>query len=156
MTRSTIFRPRARFRRSSYATGLRVAASVGVTLGGIEVGTRQTLAASDCEGERRGKMALPSMACQALEQYLLVRTLPASPALWDRRAPILANLEDGTPIATPRLRAVLQRFLAFAAKNIERDHPPPVSEMPRQFGKAIRASSAKYLAPVVSTSSLKS
>lgn len=89
-------------------------------------------------------MALPSMACQALEQYLLVRRMPVSPALWNRRAPILANLEDGTPIATPRLRAVLQRFLAFAAKNIERDHPPLVEKLRRATPHWLRHTHATH------------
>lgn len=115
-----------------YATGLRAAELVGVTLGGINVGSRgESWLHLIGKSERRGKVAPPSMANQASEQYLLVRVLPVTPALWDRRAPILANLEDGTPIMTPRLRAVFQRFLAFAAKSIERDHPPLAEKLRR-------------------------
>lgn len=128
-----------------YATGLRAAELVGVTLGGIEVGSRgERWLHLIGKGERRGKVVLPSMANQALEQYLLVRGLPVTPALWDRRAPILANLEDGTPITTPRLRAVLQRFLAFAAKSIEQDHPPLADKLLRTTPHWLRHTHATH------------
>jgi site-specific recombinase XerD len=128
-----------------YATGLRAAELVGVTLGGIELGPRgERWLHLIGKGERRGKVALPTIANQALEQYLLMRGLPTTPALWDRRAPILANLEDGTPITTPRLRAVLQRFLKFAADNVARDHPPLADKLRRATPHWLRHTHATH------------
>ncbi len=128
-----------------YATGLRAAELVGVTLGGIEVGSRgERWLHLVGKGERRGKVVLPSMATQALDQYLIVRGLSVTPARWDRRAPILANLEDGTPITTPRLRAVLKRFLTYAADSIESDHPPLAEKLRRTTPHWLRHTHATH------------
>jgi site-specific recombinase XerD len=64
-----------------YATGLRAAELIGVTIGGIETGA---------PGERwlyltgkrakAGKVVLPPLARFALDQYLVQRGLPVSPA----------------------------------------------------------------------------
>lgn len=128
-----------------YATGLRAAELVGVTLGGIEIGPRgERWLHLVGKGERRGKVALPSMASQALDQYLVSRGLPLTPARWDRNSPILAHLEDGSPITTPRLRTVLRRFLSLAADAIEMDHPPLAEKLRRATPHWLRHTHATH------------
>ncbi|GJG96821.1 tyrosine-type recombinase/integrase [Cupriavidus pauculus] len=128
-----------------YATGLRAAELVGVTLGGIEIGARgERWLHLVGKGERRGKVALPSLAHQALDQYLVARGLPVTPARWDRHCPILAHLEDGSPITTPRLRAVLRRFLSLAADAIEMDHPPLADKLRRATPHWLRHTHATH------------
>lgn len=128
-----------------YATGLRAAELVGVTLGGIEIGPRgERWLHLVGKGERRGKVALPSMASQALDQYLVSRGLPVTPARWDRHSPILADLEDGSPITTPRLRAVLRRFLTLAANEIESDHRPLADKLRRATPHWLRHTHATH------------
>jgi len=107
-----------------YATGLRAGELVGVTLGGIETGLR-----GECwlrlvgKGAKYGKVVLPSLARDALNQYLLQRGLPVSPARWTPNTPLLGNLEAPGGITTPRLREVLRRFFRTAADSIRSDHP---------------------------------
>jgi len=128
-----------------YATGLRAAELVGVTLGGIEIGPRgERWLHLVGKGERRGKVALPSMASQALDQYLVSRGLPVTPARWDRHSPILADLENGSPITTPRLRAVLRRFLTLAANEIESDHRPLADKLRRATPHWLRHTHATH------------
>ncbi|WP_066737551.1 phage integrase family protein [Cupriavidus sp. D384] len=128
-----------------YATGLRAAELVGVSLGGIEIGPRgERWLHLVGKGERRGKVALPSMASQALDQYLVSRGLPVMPARWDRHSPILADLEDGSPITTPRLRAVLRRFLTLAANEIESDHRPLADKLRRATPHWLRHTHATH------------
>ena len=128
-----------------YATGLRAAELVGVTLGGIEIGPRgERWLHLVGKGERRGKVALPSMASRALDQYLVSRGLPVTPARWDRHSPILADLENGSPITTPRLRAVLRRFLTLAANEIESDHRPLADKLRRATPHWLRHTHATH------------
>lgn len=128
-----------------YATGLRASELVGVTLGGIEIGPRgERWLHLVGKGDRPGKVALPSMASQALDQYLVSRGLPVTPARWDRNSPILAHLEDGSPITTPRLRAVLRRFLTLAAGEIESDHPPLADKLRRATPHWLRHTHATH------------
>ncbi len=128
-----------------YATGLRAAELVGVTLRGIEIGPRgERWLHLVGKGERRGKVALPSLASHALDQYLVARGLPVTPARWDRHWPILAHLEDGSPITTPRLRAVLRRFLTFAADAIAVEHPPLAEKLRRATPHWLRHTHATH------------
>jgi site-specific recombinase XerD len=106
-----------------YATGLRAAELVGVTLGGIETGSRgERWLHLRGKGAKPDKVVLPSLADEALDQYLLQRGLPVSPARWTPGTPLVGNLEDLAGITTPRLREVLRRFFRTAATAIEADH----------------------------------
>lgn len=60
-----------------YATGLRAGELVGVTLGGIEIGTRgERWLHLIGKGAKAGKVVLLSLARDALGQYLLQRVYP--------------------------------------------------------------------------------
>jgi site-specific recombinase XerD len=106
-----------------YATGLRVGELVGVTLGGIETGSRgERWLHLIGKGAKPGKVALPSMARHALDQYLMQRGLPVTPAHWKPDTPLLGKLNERRGITTPRLRDVLRRFFQTAADSIQTDH----------------------------------
>jgi hypothetical protein len=76
------------------------------------------------KGGKRGKVALPSLARQALDTYLAQRGLPITRSRWDPTTPVLASLaEDGAAITSARLRVVLRRFFEAAAKAVEAEAP---------------------------------
>ncbi|GAB6852511.1 site-specific integrase [Paraburkholderia kururiensis] len=107
-----------------YATGLRAAELVGVTLGGIEHGARgERWLHLTGKGAKPGKVVLPSLASFALDQYLAQRGLPVTPSRWAPDTPILGHLGEPCGITTPRLRQMLRRFFSDAADAIEADHP---------------------------------
>jgi site-specific recombinase XerD len=107
-----------------YATGLRAGELVGVTLGGIEIGSR-----GECwlhltgKGAKAGKVVLPPLARFSLDQYLVQRGLSVNPARWVPDTPLLGHLDAPVGITTPRLREVLHRFFHTAADAVQSDHP---------------------------------
>lgn len=108
----------------SYATGLRAAELVGVTLGGIQPGAHgERWLHLTGKGAKGGKVVLPPLARFALDQYLVQRGLPVSPDRWVADMPLLAHLDAPGAITTPRLREILRRFFHTAADVIEADHP---------------------------------
>ncbi|PMS25477.1 integrase, partial [Paraburkholderia rhynchosiae] len=97
----------------SYATGLRASELVGATLGDLrtdEHGDHWLHLVG--KGSRPGKVALPPLARTALDQYLVQRQLPVTPARWDPKTPLVANLEQDstTGITGTRLWNVMRRF----------------------------------------------
>ena len=108
-----------------YATGLRAAELVGVTLGGIQVSAHgERWLHLTGKGAKSGKVVLPPLAHFALDQYLRQRGLPASPNRWVADTPLIGQLNTTAGITTPRLREILRRFFNTAADAIEADHPP--------------------------------
>jgi len=73
------------------------------------------------KGSKPGKVALPPLARTALDQYLVQRRLPVTPARWDPRTPLLASLD------------VMRRFFDEVADVIAADHPA-VAEKLRRAG----------------------
>jgi site-specific recombinase XerD len=120
----------------AYATGLRAAELVTATLGDI-----LTDANGDHwlrligKGSRPGKVALPPLARHALEQSLLQRGLPVTPARWPPQVPLLASLvseaANAFGISPARLWHVMRRFFCQAADLIETDHPPLAEKLRR-------------------------
>jgi site-specific recombinase XerD len=120
----------------AYATGLRAGELVSATLGDVV-----TDANGDHwlrligKGSRPGKVALPPLARHSLEQSLLQRGLPLTPARWQPKVPLLARLGDETDSAagiTPaRLWHVMHRFFHQAAGLIQADHPPLAEKLRR-------------------------
>lgn len=73
-----------------YATGMRAGELVGVTLGGIETGPRgERWLHLRGKGAKPGKVVLPSLASEALDQYLQQRGLPVSEARWNPATPLI-------------------------------------------------------------------
>jgi hypothetical protein len=115
-----------------YATGLRAGELVSVTLGGIMTGTRgERWLHLTGKGAKAGKVVLPPLARVALDQYLMQRGLPVSPARWTPDTPLLGHLDESGGITTPRLRQVLRRFFHTAADAIEADHPALADKLQR-------------------------
>ncbi|HDR9512365.1 TPA: integrase, partial [Burkholderia cepacia] len=84
------------------------------------------------KGGKLGKVALPSLARTALDQSLVQRGLPVTPARWNPATPLVASLdEDGTGIEPRRLWRVLHRFFALSADAI-RDEWPATAEKLRR------------------------
>jgi site-specific recombinase XerD len=106
-----------------YATGLRAGELVGVTLGGIETGSRgERWLHLVGKGAKPGKVALPSMARHALDQYLMQRGLPVTPARWKPDTPLVGNLGEPRGITTPRMRDVVGSYVAAGAELVEVAH----------------------------------
>jgi hypothetical protein len=108
-----------------YATGLRASEPTGATLGDIRTDEHADhwlyLVG---KGGKTGKVALPTLARMALDQYLAQRRLPVTRERWDPATVIVASLaEDGTGIETTRLGRVLRRFFALVADTIGDERP---------------------------------
>jgi len=114
-----------------YACGLRGGELVGQSLGQIQVdGRGDHWLELEGKGGKRGKVALPSLAREALDTYLAQRGLPTTRSRWDPGTPLLANLaEDGSAITPARLRAVLRRFFDTAAKAVESEAPAAAQKL---------------------------
>lgn len=115
-----------------YASGLRAGELVGVTLRGIETGAHgERWLHLTGKGAKAGKVVLPPLARFALDQYLMQRGLPVSPARWPPDTPLLGQLDTPGGITTPRLREVLRRFFRTAADAIRADHPALADKLQR-------------------------
>ncbi|TDY16747.1 site-specific recombinase XerD [Paraburkholderia sp. BL6665CI2N2] len=115
-----------------YATGLRAGELVSVTLGGIVTGAHgERWLHLTGKGAKAGKVVLPPLARFALDQYLMQRGLPVSPARWSPDMPLLGHLDESGGITTPRLREVLRRFFRTAADAIQADHPALADKLQR-------------------------
>ncbi|MDI9700812.1 site-specific integrase [Burkholderia cenocepacia] len=116
-----------------YATGLRASELTGATLGDIRIdehGDHWLHLVG--KGGKTGKVALPTLARMALDQYLVQRRLPVTRERWDPATAIVASLaEDGTGIETTRLGRVLRRFFALVADTIRDDRPAMADKLRR-------------------------
>ncbi|MCA7954556.1 site-specific integrase, partial [Burkholderia seminalis] len=129
-----------------YATGLRASELVGATLGDIrrdEHGDNWLHVLG--KGDKLGKVALPSLARTALDQYLVQRGLPITPARWNPATPIIASLEaDGTGIEPRRLSRVLHRFFVLVADAIQDERPATAEKLRRASPHWMRHTHASH------------
>ena len=110
----------------AYATGLRAAELVGVTLRSITTDSHDDhWLQFTGKGSKAGKVALPPLARSALDRYLAQRGLPTTRTQWDLKTPLLGSLDEsgGTGITATRLLAILKRFFGIAARQMENEHP---------------------------------
>ena len=110
----------------AYATGLRAAELVGVTLRSIATDSHDDhWLQFTGKGSKAGKVALPPLARVALDRYLVQRGLPTTRAQWDLKTPLIGSLDEpsGTGITATRLLAILKRFFDVAAKQMATEHP---------------------------------
>lgn len=131
----------------SYATGLRVSELVGATLRDIRTDERgDHWLHLVGKGSRPGKVALPPLARTSLDQYLVQRRLPVTPARWDPKAPLVANLEQDstTGITGTRLWNVMRRFFEQAANVIGADHPAAAEKLRRASPHWMRHTHASH------------
>jgi site-specific recombinase XerD len=118
----------------AYATGLRIGELVGATLGQIEVdGHGDHWLHLVGKGSKAGKVALPPLARAALDQYLMQRQLPLTPARWDPKTPLIGSLDQDSiaGITATRLWAVMRRFFTLVAEVIEKDAPATAEKLRR-------------------------
>jgi site-specific recombinase XerD len=129
-----------------YACGLRGGELVGQSLGQIQVdGRGDHWLELVGKGGKRGKVALPSLAREALDSYLAQRGLPTTRSRWDPATPLLASLaEDGVAITPARLRAVLRRFFEAAAKAVETEAPATAQKLRRATPHWLRHTHASH------------
>ncbi|KVX25881.1 integrase [Burkholderia ubonensis] len=123
-----------------YATGLRASELVSATLGDIR---------RDEHGDHwlhvLGKVALPSLARTALDQYLVQRGLPVTPARWNPATPLVVSLdEDGAGIESTRLWRVLRRFFVLSADAIQEERPATAEKLRRASPHWMRHTHASH------------
>lgn len=128
-----------------YATGLRAAELVGVTLGDIQNGAHgERWLHLTGKGAKGGKVVLPPLARFALDQYLMQRGLPVSANRWTPDTPLISHLDMNGSITTPRLRDILRRFFRTAADVIGADDPMLVRKLHRATPHWIRHTHATH------------
>jgi site-specific recombinase XerD len=128
------------------ATGLRASKLVGANLGDIrrdERGDRWLHVLG--KGGKPGKVALPSLARDALDQYFMQRRLPVAPERWNPATPLVASLaEDGVRIASARLWRVLHRFFMLVADAIQGERPATAEKLRRASPHWMRHTHASH------------
>ncbi|KVM71158.1 integrase [Burkholderia ubonensis] len=129
-----------------YATGLRASELVGATLRDIrrdEHGDHWLHVIG--KGGKLGKVALPSLARTALDQYLVQRGLPVTPTRWNPATPLVASLdEDGAGIEPRRLWRVLRRFFVLSADAIQEERPATAEKLRRASPHWMRHTHASH------------
>lgn len=123
----------------AYATGLRVSELVGATLGQIELdGEGDHWLHLTGKGDKRAKVALPSLARGALDRYLMQRQLPVTPSRWDPATTLIGNIDGDeasmgskSGISAARLWHVMKRFFAQVANVIEEENPSAAEKLRR-------------------------
>jgi site-specific recombinase XerD len=85
------------------------------------------------KGSKAGKVALPPLARAAIDQYLMQRQLPLTPARWDPKTPLIGSLDQDSiaGITAARLWAVMRRFFIKVAEVIEKDAPATAEKLRR-------------------------
>jgi site-specific recombinase XerD len=83
------------------------------------------------KGVKAGKVALPQLATEALDLYLMQRQLPTPPAKWEPSTPLLGCLEAFHigGISSTRLWSVMKRFFAVVSE-VVRPVNPVLAEKP--------------------------
>lgn len=128
-----------------YATGLRASELVNASLGDIrrdEHGDHWLHVLG--KGGKLGKVALPPLARTALDQYLVQRALPVTPARWNPATPLVASLEEDRGIECTRLWRVLRRFFVLAADAIQDERPATAEKLRRASPHWIRHTHASH------------
>ncbi|KVO82735.1 hypothetical protein WL21_07540 [Burkholderia ubonensis] len=97
------------------------------------------------KGGKLGKVALPSLARIALDQYLVQRGLPVTPVRWNPATPLVVSLdEDGAGIESTRLWRLLRRFFALSADAIQEEWPATAEKLRRASPHWMRHTHASH------------
>ncbi|WP_277183249.1 phage integrase family protein [Caballeronia sp. BR00000012568055] len=130
-----------------FVTGLRASELVGAKLRDVETNSRgEHWLNVTGKGRKRGKVALPPSAWNALSQYLVARGLPVTQARWKPDTPLVASLDNDVAggISGVRLWAVLRRFFLQASKLLDEDHPVLANKLHRASPHWMRHTHATY------------
>jgi site-specific recombinase XerD len=128
-----------------YATGLRASELVNASLRDIrrdEHGDHWLHVLG--KGGKLGKVALPPLARTALDQYLVQRSLPVTPARWNPATPLVASIEEDRGIESTRLWRVLRRFFVLVADAIEDERPATAEKLRRASPHWMRHTHASH------------
>lgn len=128
-----------------YATGLRASELISASLGDIrrdEHGDHWLHVLG--KGGKLGKVALPPLARIALDQYLVQRALPVTPARWNPTTPLVASLEEDRGIESTRLWRVLRRFFVLVADAIQNERPATAEKLRRASPHWMRHTHASH------------
>lgn len=107
-----------------YSTGLRANELVSAKLGQLERDrTELAWLRVRGKGNREGRVAVPALASQALDRYLMERKLSVSPSRWDPLTPLVGSVETEQGITAGRLWAMVKRFFATVAEVVRKDNP---------------------------------
>lgn len=116
----------------TYATGLRASELVGAALRNIETDVHgDHWLHLVGKGAKAGRVALPPMARNALDRYLVERGLPVTRAHWAPDTPIVGNLgpDESGGITGARLWMVIKRFFATAADQLQAERPATAEKL---------------------------
>ena len=131
----------------TYATGLRASELVGATLRNIETdihGDHWLHLVG--KGAKAGRVALPPLARNALDRYLVERGLPVTRAHWDPSTLIVGNLgpDESGGITGARLWMIIKRFFATAADQLEAERPATAEKLRRASPHWLRHTHATH------------
>jgi site-specific recombinase XerD len=117
-----------------YATGLRAHELVAATLGDIHVDAHgEWWLHVTGKGAQPGVVALPPLALEALDEYLLQRGLPVTRRRWHPSTPLVASLgpegHGNSAISSTRLRQVMTTFFTLAAGQLVEDDPEQATRL---------------------------
>ena len=109
-----------------YGTGLRAGELVGASLGAIRQDNEgDSWVHVIGKGSKPGKVALPPLAQQALDRYLMHRGMSTIPAKWRPDAAVVGSLADDDDqggISQARLWSIFKRFFEAAADVVAKDN----------------------------------
>jgi len=117
-----------------YATGLRASEFTGSVLGNIEVtNSIEFWLHLVGKGAKEGKVSVPPLAKEALDQYLIQRGLPVTPSKWDPATPLLARIGEDVALGLTanRLWSIVHRFFETAAGVLEEQNPALAEKLRR-------------------------
>lgn len=131
----------------TYATGLRASELVGATLRNIETDVHgDHWLHLMGKGAKAGRVALPPLARNALDRYLVERGLPVTRAQWEPSTLIVGNLgaDEGGGITGARLWMIIKRFFATAADQLESERPATAEKLRRASPHWLRHTHATH------------
>lgn len=130
----------------AYATGLRISELVAATLGAIHTDDHgDTWLRTVGKGGRVGRVALPPLARDALDRYLISRGLYVSRELWVPSTHLIGSLEAERGITASRLWGIMRRFFLSAASSLESERPALAEKLRRATPHWLRHTHATHL-----------
>lgn len=98
------------------------------------------------KGSKRARVALPPLARDALDQWLVQRRLPVTPEQWNPKTPLVTRLgEDGNAgIVGARLWCAIRRFFLQTANILKSAHPALADKLQRASPHWMRHSQASH------------